>query len=174
LKTINDVYRFFYNKDLDILQSPTYNNFVKISNDYGFKVVNSYNGFYDKGFDNTQTGRTITIKNYHEYFEKPNGDDTKILVIPSMGALTFNQGEFECFNNLNKKTEEMFNNNSVYNGSVRSLWSAPNFGYYNNNLIKKPAYNEYIRSKNIGSSVAFELNNNQESYSNIEEIFRTF
>ena len=174
LKTINDVYRFFYNKDLDILQSPTYSNFVKISNDYGFKVVNSYNGFYDKGFDNSQTGRTITIKNYHEYFEKPNGDDTKILVIPSMGALTFNQGEFECFNNLNKKTEEMFNNNSVYNGSVRSLWSAPNFGYYNNNLIKKPAYNEYIRSKNIGSSVAFELNNNQESYSNIEEIFALF
>jgi hypothetical protein len=176
-KVINNLYRFFYNNDLSILQTPTYNNFVSITNNFGFKAVNSYSRFFDVGFDTQSPNRQFTIKNYHQYFEKPNGDDTKILVIPSMGSIGFNQSEFECFNSNDKKTEEMFNNKSVYNGSVRSLWSAPNFGYFDNSLIKKPKYNEYIKkidtTQNKKQS-AFNLKNNQDTYSSIEEIFALF
>jgi hypothetical protein len=176
-KLINDVYRFFYNTDLSILQTPNYNNFVNISNDYGFNVVTPYNKFFNNGFDLQTTGRTLTMKSYYQYFTKPNGDDTKVLVIPSHGPLKFNQSEFECFNQNDKKTKEVFNNKEVYNGSIRPLWSAPNFGYFDNGLIKKPKHNEYLKTIDTTQNKkqnAFNLKNTQSSYSSIEEIFSIF
>jgi hypothetical protein len=176
-KVINDVYRFFYNTDLSILQTPNYSNFVNISNDYGFNVVTPYNKFFNTNFDSQQSGRTLTMRSYYQYFTKPNKDDTKVLVIPSQGPLKFNQAEFECFDQTDKLKQEVFNNKKVYNGSVRSLWSAPNFGYFDNGLLKKPKYNEYLKTIDATSGKkqnSFNLKNTQSTYSTIEEIFSVF
>jgi len=177
LKVINDIFRFFYDKDLSILQNPSVNNFVNETTNNGFKVISSFNKFFAPGFDTSNLNRQITIKNYHQYFEKPNGDNDNILLVPSMGGLKFNQSVFECFNNLDKIKEEVFNNKSVHNGSIRSLWGLSNFGYFNNNLIRKPNYNEYIKTidtQNGKKQNAFDLKNNTLTYSNIEEIFSLF
>ena len=176
-KVINDVYRFFYNTDLSILQTPNYNNFVNISNDYGFNVVTPYNKFFNTNFDSQQSGRTLTMRSYYQYFTKPNKDDTKVLVIPSQGPIKFNQAEFECFDQTDKLKQEVFNNKRVYNGSVRALWSAPNFGYFDNSLLKKPNYNEYLKTIDTTPNKkqnAFNLKNTQSTYSSIEEIFSVF
>jgi hypothetical protein len=176
-KVINDVYRFFYNTDLSILQTPNYNNFVNIANDYGFNVVTPYNKYFNTNFDTQSTGRTLTMKSYYQYFTKPNKDDTKVLIIPSQGPLKFNQAEFECFDQTDKIKTEVFNNKNVYNGSVRALWSAPNFGYFDNSLLKKPKYNEYLKTIDTTPNkkqTAFNLKNTQSTYSSIEEIFSVF
>ena len=176
-KVINDVYRFFYNTDLSILQTPNYDNFVNISNDYGFNAVTPYNKFFNTNFDSQQSGRTLTMRSYYQYFTKPNKDDTKVLIIPSQGPLKFNQAEFECFDQTDKLKQEVFNNKKVYNGSVRPLWSAPNFGYFDNGLLKKPKYNEYLKTIDATPGKkqnAFNLKNTQSTYSSIEEIFSVF
>jgi hypothetical protein len=176
-KVINDIFRYFYDKDLSILQNPSVNNFISETTNNGLKVVSSFNKFFAPGFDISNLNRQLTIKNYQQYFEKPNGDNDNILLVPSMGGLKINQSVFECFNNLDKIKEEVFNNKSVYNGSVRSLWGSSNFGYYNNSLIRKPNYNEYLKTidtQNGKKQNAFDLKNNNATYSNIEEIFSLF
>ena len=40
-KVINNVYRFFYNKDLSLLNSPTYQSFLDSYNNNGFRVANN-------------------------------------------------------------------------------------------------------------------------------------
>jgi hypothetical protein len=67
------------------------------------------------------------------------------------------------------------NDPSIYNGSVRLLWAAPNYGYFNNLQVVKPQPDSYINEILTGntkqSSFKLLLENN---YSNIEEIFSVF
>jgi hypothetical protein len=175
-KVINDIYRYFYKTDLDILQNPTTANFQNESTENGLVVSNSYTRTFLPGFDITNPLRQLTIKNNYQYFKTPNGDTDNYLLVPSMGGLNINQAEYECFNDLDKITNEVFNNKALYNGSVRSLWGASNFGYFDNSLIKKPNYNEYLKTIYTDSTPQrpFELKNNQSSYSKIDEIFAVF
>lgn len=176
-KVINNIYRFFYNKDLSILTTPTYQSFLDAYNNNGFRTAtNQTSGkYYNFGFDLTNPNRSLVNKNYYTFFDNPENSQNYLL-IPSQGGININQANFECFNNLDKITEEVFNNNSVYNGSVRPLWGVSNFGYFNNSLIKKPAYNEYLKTVYTDNSknLDFELRNTTSTYSNIEEIFSVF
>ena len=175
-KVINDVFRFCYNKDLSILTNPSANNFIYERNFNGLNVVSSLNFNADNNFDDGNLLRKLNVKNYFEYFVKPNKDNN-YLVVPSMGGLQFNQSIYECINKQGKKTQEMFDNTSVYNGSVRTLWGVSQFGYYNNELIKKPKYNEYIKSIDVTANKkqkAFDLKSIESNYSNIDELFAIF
>lgn len=176
-KVINNVYRFFYDKDLPILTTPTFQSFSDSYNNNGLRIAtNSTSGkFYNFGFDSTNPNRSLVNKNYYVFFDNPENSQNYLLV-PSTGGININQTNFECFNSLNKLTEEVFNNKSVYNGSVRPLWGVSQFGYFNNSLIKKPAYNEYLKTvyPDNSKNLDFELKNTTSTYSNIEEIFSVF
>ena len=176
-KVINNVYRFFFNKDLSILNTPTYQSFLDAYNTVGLKIgTNSTSGnFYNFGFDLQNPNRAFVNKNYYTYFDNPESNQ-KFLLIPSTGGININQMNFECFDATNKIKEEVFNNNAVYNGSVRPLWGVSQFGYFKNSLIKKPAFNEYLKVvyTNNSKNLSFELKNSQSTYSNIEEIFAVF
>ena len=174
-KIINDVFWFFENTDLNINTSPNYANFVKDKTDNGLNICtnSSANNYYNLGFDSNNPTRSLYSKNYYVFTNTKLND---YLLIPSTGGLSFSQMNFECFDDSNKIKIEVFNNKSAYNGSVRPLWGLPQFGYFNNTLIKKPNYNEYLKVIHTDSvnNVAFELKDTTSTYSNIEEIFAIF
>ena len=60
--------------------------------------------------------------------------------------------------------------------SIISLHVSSVFGYFNNSLIRKPLYNEYLKTIYTDNSknLDFELRNTTSTYSNIEEIFSVF
>jgi hypothetical protein len=172
-KVINDIYYYLKNQDLSILQNPSVSNFVDLTNEKGLKVIQTYNEFFNEGFDTNSLNRQLTVQNYTVYLK----EDNNYILIPSMGSLRFNQSVFECLNNQNKLKIELFNNESVYNGTTRSLWSASQFGYFDNSLIKKPNYNQYIKTITTETGKkqnAFDLNDIDTNYSSIEEIFSIF
>jgi hypothetical protein len=74
-----------------------------------------------------------------------------------MGGIPFDQSIYECFNLNNIMTEEIYNNTSVFNGTARSIWGISNFGYYNNDLIKKHFNKTLYSAKNLTDSDIFKI-----------------
>ena len=64
----------------------------------------------------------------------------------------------------------------MYNGTVRSIWGMGQFGYFNNNLIKKPKPTEYLKviKTNTDKQNVFDITNTESTYSMIDEIFSIF
>ena len=102
-----------------------------------------------------------------------NTSSTSYYVVPSFGT-QFNQANTECF--LNGVLVSSFTNNtSTYNGSVRLLWSAPNYGYFNASKSVLPPPDSYVNKitpTDLQQS-PFKLLTVDE-YSKIEEIFSVF
>ena len=102
-----------------------------------------------------------------------NTKSPKYFIVPSFGS-QINQVNTECLIN-NVQILPFSNDPSIYNGSVRLLWAAPNYGYFNNLQVVKPQPDSYINEILTGntkqSSFKLLLENN---YSNIEEIFSVF
>jgi len=93
-------------------------------------------------------------------------------MVPSFGS-TFNQSKELCTSN-NLTILPITNNPEVYNGSVRLLWSAPNYGYFDNAQVVKPDVYSYVNTIVTGNTQSpFKLLNKDE-YSRIEEIFSVF
>ena len=105
----------------------------------------------------------------------PNNNTTsdKYYVVPSFGT-QFNQVSTECLLG-NVPVCPFMNNPSIYNGSVRLLWAAPNYGYFNNTQIRKPQPDSYVNKIVTGTTQqsSFKLLMNSD-YSKIEEIFSVF
>ena len=132
------------------------------------------------GFDNNNLSRTLNYNTWYVSFdtrESPafqNVGTNKTVVIPSFGS-NYNQVSRECFLPSSTgliMTQEVDNNTAIFNGSVRTFWNAPNYGYFELSSITKPNYDEYfkfVNSTNVQNS--FELS---QKYSNIEEIFGVF
>ena len=97
-------------------------------------------------------------------------------VMPSFGT-NFNQTVNECITggttNPGTKVNLTFNP-SVYNGSVRCLWSAPNYGYFNNDQLAYPRPDSYINYINTGETQSPFIFLNSDRYSKIEEMFSVF
>jgi len=181
-KIINDTYNFFTGQEL----FPNLSNIdltTASSKNLYIGKLNSSQINFGFGFDSNNPLRSFYLNNYFQYMDLQSNpdiqnttiEDKKILMYPSCGFLPFNQSKFECTNSLNNMTQEFTGNTSIYNGSVRSLWLSPNYGYYNNNLIRKPEYNEYLKQIYTGDSKqnSFSLESDNQ-YSNIEEIFSIF
>lgn len=148
-KLINDFYWFFTKKDLFTTYNQT--EFDNLYNEGKLKIGSNTNASYFMNFsgDPNDNARAIIIKPYFQYvtFDKDPLIDKSYkthLLIPSNGGIKINQTVFECFDVNDKLKIEVINNPAMYNGSVRSFWGAPQFGYYDNDLIKKPEYNEYL------------------------------
>jgi len=127
--------------------------------------------------------RTLYLNNLFQYMDLSGNEDrigTPIqdkdyFLLPSCGFLPFNQSKFECTDNNDKMVVEMTGNTSIYNGSVRTLWMSPNYGYFNNGLIEKPTPSQYLKQVFSGQSQqnAFSLESDVQ-YSSIEELFSIF
>jgi len=95
---------------------------------------------------------------------------------PSFGSI-YNQVPYSIFDTTStqgtyKSTINILDNSAIYNGSVRSFWGAPNYGYFDILRNPKPNPNEYMtlvqpEGEVQPMSLGF-------TYSSIEEIFAVF
>ena len=180
-KVIND-FNVFYN-GFELYEN--YTN-IEIENSVrnGMKLYN----FTDSNINAKQNGKTLNLKTYSvllsssNYYPEVNCNPvnntrgTDYYVVPSFGNI-YNQSKIACVGNLTTDDTTKVNltsNPSVYNGSVRTLWSAPNYGYFDNNQISYPKPDSYINLINNGEiqSPLFFLNDDK--YTKIEEIFSVF
>ena len=146
----------------------------------GLTVTKTSNVALAKGFDTTNTGRTMNISSWSATLK--NQDDTGYFPLPSFGN-NFNQTLNECFKDVNstlntaKLKKEVTNNPSMYNGSVRLFWSSPNYGYFDNSRLIKPDATEYLK-KIFSDKVDTSQDNfaiyGDDSYSDISELLSTF
>ena len=101
-------------------------------------------------------------------------------VIPSCGSLV-NQTKDECFNNSSSTQNarlkiEITGNTAMYNGSVRTYWGAPNFGYFDSTRVIKPQPDEYVKQILSGQTIQdnYSLNGENGSYTKISELLSVF
>ena len=105
-----------------------------------------------------------------------NGDYGQYkFVFPSNGSVV-NQTQSECFNILGQMIEDVSGNTSMYNGSVRLFWTAPNYGYFDNAKVSKPEPIYYLKEIFSGQSAQenFSINGKSINYTKMSEIFSVF
>jgi hypothetical protein len=102
-------------------------------------------------------------------------DDKSFFLMPSEGSI-LNQTENECFKPDGSQSIEITGNTAVYDGSVRSFWAAPNYGYFDINKLVKPSPSQYLKEIFSGQSGQenFSINGKSGQYSEIEEMFSVF
>jgi len=180
-KIINTVENFFFQKNLFTGYSQT--DFFNAYNNQKFRIGknNTSTNYLDFGFDTTNPNKSLLKQNYYQYREFSgttaySTGGSLILLYPSMGGIPIDQSIFECVDSNINMTQNILNNKSLYNGSVRPLWSSPHFGYFDNGLIQKPSPTQYLKviKTNTSKQNAFDLSSNKSEYSSIDEIFALF
>jgi hypothetical protein len=151
-KLINDFYWYFTKKDLFTGYTQTEFDDLYTQNKLKIGLNTSASYYMGLGGDPNNLTRSIRVNPFFQYltFDKDPLIDKNYkthLLIPSNGGININQTVLECFNNTNI-TIEVKDNPAVYNGSVRSLWGASQYGYFDNTQITKPAYNQYVNFSN--------------------------
>ena len=180
-KVINDFNVFYngfelYDKYTDTEIEDSVKNGMKLYNFAGSNISANQNG---KTLNLTTYSVLLSSSNYYSDINcNPinNTKGTDYYVVPSFGNV-LNQTKISCIDNLttsdNTKVDLTFNPN-VYNGSVRTLWSAPNYGYFDNNQIAFPQPDSYINLINSSETQSPMYFLNGDNYSKIEEIFSVF
>jgi len=144
----------------------------------GLTVSRTASNFASLRFDKTNTGRTFVMNSYTLTLN--NIDDSSFFTIPSVGN-AFNQSFNECFGDIDStilnpdKIIEPLNNKSIFNGSVRTFWMSPNFGWFNNSQVQKPEYNQYLKKISSNSKIQdnFTLTKSSD-YSYFDELTSAF
>ena len=183
-KLINSIYYMF--TDTDIITDYTasgwdnaYNKGLRI----GF-TTNSTVNVSSTQFS-TPTTQNLSIKNWYQYIEDTTGmydnsiGESRIFVIPSAGGLEFSQYKFENTNGVTgifqKTPTQVLSDQTLYDGSARSLWGSSNFGFFNNSLVKKPSYKEYLKVVDNENEYQDPFTITYDTdYSNIEELLSVF
>ena len=98
--------------------------------------------------------------------------------IPSSGTLV-NQTKLECFkktstNGISSVVIPVTGNTAVHNGAVRTFWTAPNYGYFDNNKLTKPSYDSYLKYVNPSSDNQENFSFSPVTPSKIEELISIF
>jgi len=171
-----------------------YNGFELYENYTNLEIENSVKGgmklynFSDSSIFAIQNGKTLNVKTFSvllssgNYYPDVNCNPisntkgTDYYVVPSFGN-PLNQSKIACVDNLTTDPITKVNltsNPNVYNGSVRTLWSAPNYGYFDNNQIAYPQPDSYINLINNGETQSPLYFLNGDNYTKIEEIFAVF
>ncbi len=125
-----------------------------------------------EGFDTINTNRDLRIIPWSVTVKTP--DNQFYYIMPSNGSL-LNQTLNECFIN-DKLMIEVNDNQSVYDGSVRLFWAAPNYGYFDNGRLRKPSPDEYMKEIFSGQSIQenFSINGNLGKYTKMSEMLSVF
>ena len=126
----------------------------------------------NKTFDPKNVGRDLRINPWSVSVNTT--DESFTYPFPSMGSI-INQTTRECFKNGFMEIE-VTGNTSMYNGSVRTFWAAPTYGYYDNNRVNKPSPAQYLKEILTGSTNQpnFSIKGDLSKYSEISEIFSVF
>jgi hypothetical protein len=126
-----------------------------------------------KGFDTNNPNRTLKVISWSVFVN--TFDNQFSYILPSQGSL-INQTKYECITNDDKLKIEVNSNQSMYDGSVRSFWVAPNYGYFDSGRVVKPSPSQYLKQVFSGKT------DNQENfsikaeddYTSISELFSVF
>ena len=102
-----------------------------------------------------------------------NTKSVSYFVMPSFGTTT-NQVQSECINNDNTSEVTLVNNKSIYNGSVRMFWEAPNYGYFDTTQVSMPSPDSYMNFIYSDDTEQPPMYINNGNYSSIEEILSVF
>jgi hypothetical protein len=129
-----------------------------------------------EGFDPNSPNRDLRIFPWTIYINSK--DNVSSFIIPSQGSI-INQTKNECFDNDGgniKLKIEVLNNQSVFDGSVRTFWVAPNYGYFNGSDVTKPTFSEYLKQiyPDKLQQENFSLNGDSKNYTDISEMFSVF
>ena len=129
-----------------------------------------------KGFDTKNLNRTLRVISWSVFVKSSNQNFSYIF--PSQGSL-INQTKNECIDsNTNTSKYEISGNTSMYNGSVRLFWQAPNYGYFDISKLTKPTPEQYMKQVfSITGQTGqenFSLNGLNSDYTNMSEIFSVF
>lgn len=154
----------------------------------GMKVVNlADSNITTTTLDSTGLSTTIDISTYSVVIpdtipeSNPNitscslnatTPQTNYYILPSFGSQQ-NEIKFKCFNSVGTLTEPLYNNSSIFNGSVRTFWSLPNYGYFDTTNIVRPSIESYFTTKNTLGASAFKFSNTND-YAEFEEVFTVF
>jgi len=177
-KVISDLHYYLTGKDL--FTAYTENEFTEAYNSGLLKIgVNTDASYFmPPGGDPNNNKRGIILNSYFSYltFNKKTNIDgqNKIhVMLPSGGGIPLNQAKFEFFNN-NKLVEEVLNNPKLYNGSVRSLWGQPNFGFFDIDVSENEYYTDPEKD-DVGRDVYNYFDNyNKKILDKFEEVFLGF
>jgi hypothetical protein len=138
------------------------------------KLINTTNStiFETPGFDPNDNQRSMRITPWSVIVRTT--DETGYYVMPSFGS-NINQTKVEAFKNGVMK-EELVNNDSMFNGSVRLFWNAPQYGWFDNSKVVKNDPGTYM--KEIFNTEKLQQNflitGDQTKYTDIQELFTTF
>jgi len=173
-KTINDFNVFL--QGFEIFAGYTSTDIENAINSSGFTLnyVDEAIISEEENFDPNSPNRDLRIFPWSVYINSE--DNTTSFIIPSEGSL-INQTKNECFNKSTDKLKiEVLGNQSVYDGSIRAFWSAPNYGYFDSSKVIKPSPLEYIKEILSGQTQQenFSLNGDSNKYSEISEMFSVF
>jgi hypothetical protein len=168
-KVINDMNYLFLGKDL----------FTTYSDSEIQSFIGSNSGFtttYGIPYVENYTSNPRDITTIRTYSCLLNLNDTKQAIIPSFGSNLY-QINYECYNDSGTKILSLLSNDSIYNGSVRTFWALPNYGYFDNSKVLKPNPDEYIKvilsdTPDNDKQEAFSIR--YSGYSKIEELFSVF
>jgi hypothetical protein len=130
-----------------------------------------------EGFDPNNINRDLRIFSWTSYVDSYD-DGISSFIMPSQGSL-LNQTKFECFKSSSsglKLTNEVLNNQAVFDGSVRTFWTAPNYGYFDSTKVVKPTPLEYLKEIFSGQTKQenFSINGVSKQYTPISEMFSVF
>ena len=173
-KLINDCNMFFNGSDCFTTYSDTE---IQLYADSNLKVASIESGNINQNYiSGTSIFNNFKMRPWSVAMKRTGAES--YYTIPSFGS-QYNQVTLSVFKQTTEGNfiaqENLLSNNSIYNGTVRSFWGAPNYGYFDNRFASKPAYNQYINFINPTQPVSpFKLMNAQVEYSSIEEIFSVF
>ena len=119
-----------------------------------------------------------SVQNWYSYYDSPEGytfeNYTPCIVYPSVGGGDFSQYSFEKKNNNGVVNGQPIDQ-TLYDGSVKTLWKGSHFGYFDHSNVEKPSYDEYIKIIDNESKVQNQFNLSYDAeYSTIEDLFAVF
>ena len=173
-KLINDCNMFFNGTDCFTTYSDTE---IQLYVDSSLKVASIESGNILQNYiSGTSLFNNFKMRPWSVSMKRTGSDS--YYTIPSFGS-QYNQVTLSVFGQKKEGNfvaqQNLLSNNSIFNGTVRSFWGAPNYGYFNTAFASKPAYNQYINFINPTQPVSpFKLMNAQVEYSSVEEIFSVF
>ena len=178
-KVLNDFFYFINGQEL----FSDYNDSTiqtQIDGDLNLERIDGSSFTYQKGFDTNNLNRTLSFDTWYVSYDVKNStrfipsQRNKTIVFPSFGA-TINQVDSECFK-TGTITTEITNNQAVYDGSVRSFWAAPVYGYYDTTSVAKPPVDSYVKSvdNTTNTQSPFEIFDDINDYTKFDDIFGTF